>query len=192
MIRKILIVLLTIAAAATGGLWVWMLSQNSFYVEDLLDIPSSDVTIQYTGSCLVFTELVESFAFPDPLGRRSVIQYDTHDWRGSVSEVHAQPASRVPSLGTLVLHDWVLARKANAGKWFVVDYASAKGNPRSVMVSAWLFIALFGIYPFVACSHGPLRRWRRRKLGLCLKCGYDLTGNVSGVCSECGTSVETR
>jgi len=24
---------------------------------------------------------------------------------------------------------------------------------------------------------------------LCLKCGYDLTGNESGVCPECGTSV---
>lgn len=36
-----------------------------------------------------------------------------------------------------------------------------------------------------------LRRWRRRierrRLGLCMECGYDLTGNVSGVCPECGT-----
>ena len=26
----------------------------------------------------------------------------------------------------------------------------------------------------------------RRAKGLCLHCGYDLTGNVSGVCPECG------
>ena len=32
-----------------------------------------------------------------------------------------------------------------------------------------------------------LRR-RRRAMGLCVGCGYDLTGNVSGVCPECGTS----
>ena len=31
-----------------------------------------------------------------------------------------------------------------------------------------------------------LRRQRRAK-GLCVHCGYDLTGNVSGVCPECGT-----
>jgi hypothetical protein len=31
---------------------------------------------------------------------------------------------------------------------------------------------------------------RRRKLGLCLRCGYDLTANVSGVCPECGTEIE--
>jgi uncharacterized paraquat-inducible protein A len=40
------------------------------------------------------------------------------------------------------------------------------------------------------------REWRaiavneqedRRRRGLCVKCGYDLTGNTSGVCPECGT-----
>ena len=30
---------------------------------------------------------------------------------------------------------------------------------------------------------------RRRKKGLCIKCGYDLTGNVSGICPECGEKI---
>jgi hypothetical protein len=30
---------------------------------------------------------------------------------------------------------------------------------------------------------------RRRKKGLCLTCGYDLQGNVSGVCPECGEKI---
>ncbi|HUU98153.1 MAG TPA: hypothetical protein VM487_20670 [Phycisphaerae bacterium] len=29
----------------------------------------------------------------------------------------------------------------------------------------------------------------RRAKGLCINCGYDLTGNVSGRCPECGTAV---
>ena len=33
--------------------------------------------------------------------------------------------------------------------------------------------------------------WRRRH-GLCVKCGYDLTGNASGGCPECGTTIEQR
>ena len=33
----------------------------------------------------------------------------------------------------------------------------------------------------------PRERWAYRRLrGLCQRCGYDLTGNVSGVCPECG------
>jgi len=34
-----------------------------------------------------------------------------------------------------------------------------------------------------------LRRRRVRRLGLCRRCLYDLTGNVSGVCPECGTAI---
>jgi hypothetical protein len=29
----------------------------------------------------------------------------------------------------------------------------------------------------------------RRNLPTCLACGYDLTGNVSGTCPECGTTI---
>ncbi len=37
----------------------------------------------------------------------------------------------------------------------------------------------------------PVRSWRRRRTrpGTCSKCGYDLTGNVSGRCPECGEVV---
>ena len=31
------------------------------------------------------------------------------------------------------------------------------------------------------------RRFRTRR-GVCPRCAYDLTGNVSGVCPECGNS----
>jgi hypothetical protein len=34
-----------------------------------------------------------------------------------------------------------------------------------------------------------LRRYRRKKKGLCLTCGYNLTGNVSGICPECGEKI---
>ena len=39
----------------------------------------------------------------------------------------------------------------------------------------------------------PILRARvRRKRGLCVTCAYDLTGNVSGKCSECGKPMETK
>ena len=33
---------------------------------------------------------------------------------------------------------------------------------------------------------------RKRKPGQCIKCSYNLTGNESGVCPECGTEIEAK
>ncbi len=61
-----------------------------------------------------------------------------------------------------------------------------------------LLALLFSLYPAALFIRGSLRRYRRRRLslrglrGLCLRCGYDLEGNVSGVCPECGTEIERR
>lgn len=49
------------------------------------------------------------------------------------------------------------------------------------------FLAL--VYPLGVFVCGPLRRWQRRRRGLCQACGYSLQGNVSCVCPECGTAV---
>jgi len=53
----------------------------------------------------------------------------------------------------------------------------------------WILPLLFAAHPAIAFMRGPFRRYRRRKKGLCIKCGYDLTGNVSGVCPECGERI---
>ncbi len=37
-----------------------------------------------------------------------------------------------------------------------------------------------------------LRRPKAEARGACLSCGYNLTGNVSGVCPECGTDIQHR
>ncbi len=49
------------------------------------------------------------------------------------------------------------------------------------IVLAALVLAVFGL--------PRLRRRLRAKRSQCLRCGYDLTGNVSGVCPECGAAV---
>ena len=59
----------------------------------------------------------------------------------------------------------------------------------TVGVPFWLLFIPFATYPAIVFIRGPYRRYRRRKNGLCLKCGYNLTGNVSGVCSECGERI---
>jgi hypothetical protein len=53
-----------------------------------------------------------------------------------------------------------------------------------------LFLLVAGcLLPAFAFTRA-LRTRRRRMRGLCKSCGYNLTGNVSGVCPECGTLVE--
>lgn len=57
-----------------------------------------------------------------------------------------------------------------------------------------LSIPLLGIllaaYPTIAFARGPFRRWCRRRRNACLGCEYDLTGNESGICPECGIELE--
>lgn len=79
------------------------------------------------------------------------------------------------------------------GQWFYVHlYPAQAASPRHrltiLLVPLWMLFMLFAAYPLVAFARGPLRRWRRRKRGGSLNCGYDLTGN-GGICPECGKGV---
>lgn len=52
----------------------------------------------------------------------------------------------------------------------------------------WWLITLVALLPAMFISFPGRRKRRRRKLGLCINCGYDLQGqsDTSGVCPECG------
>jgi hypothetical protein len=63
----------------------------------------------------------------------------------------------------------------------------------SVLCPYWYPLPFFGVYPSAALLWWvafPFRRWLRSARGLCPVCRYDLTGNVSGICPECGRNVE--
>ena len=47
-------------------------------------------------------------------------------------------------------------------------------------------LVLLLAYPTFALIHSEIRRRSRHRKGHCLSCGYDLTGNCSGQCPECG------
>ena len=77
-------------------------------------------------------------------------------------------------------HNWNLRQGTDSWqrrievKWLLADSAIALGVP----LAAWLAVRSW-------------RATRRRTQGACATCGYDLTGNQSGTCPECGTAVQS-
>ena len=59
----------------------------------------------------------------------------------------------------------------------------------AVTVPLWVPFLLLSAYPSWKLALAPLRRHYRRKRNECLHCGYNLTGNISGACPECGKSM---
>ena len=63
--------------------------------------------------------------------------------------------------------------------------------PFTAFVAASVVVAgVIAAGDWVAVERPRDRLRRRRRLGLCGHCGYDLHGNVSRTCPECGGSAE--
>ena len=58
-------------------------------------------------------------------------------------------------------------------------------------IPCWAAVGIFGTYPLWTMLRLGARRAYRSRKGHCMSCGYDLTGNLSGVCPECGGAVAT-
>jgi hypothetical protein len=59
----------------------------------------------------------------------------------------------------------------------------------SLTLSYWLLTFVFAALPSVWIVRLGRRLRRLRAAGCCGTCGYNLTGNTSGTCPECGTAV---
>ena len=71
-----------------------------------------------------------------------------------------------------------------AGGFLLIGIITGGLGPVAVFVAALSVVWL----PFWYWFERPAELRRARKAnGQCLRCGYDLKGNVSGVCPECGT-----
>ena len=71
------------------------------------------------------------------------------------------------------------AVEAGTGEW-VSDW--------SVTTPLWAVALVCAIRPAWCAAAWYRSARRRRRPGCCTNCGYDLTGNVSGVCPECGSA----
>ena len=59
-----------------------------------------------------------------------------------------------------------------------------------VVLPFWLPTAVFATCPLLGWLSHRRRLRRRHDSGRCRMCGYNLTGNLTGVCPECGRPVD--
>jgi hypothetical protein len=83
----------------------------------------------------------------------------------------------------------VVIERCNEAPRLWLPYAHGPFYMRGRLITQWIVIIpmwllfLIGFVPFVWLAR---RDWRIPP-GCCRECGYNLTGNVSGTCPECGT-----
>ena len=95
----------------------------------------------------------------------------------------------------IVVHGGRLECYYPAGATRALFSRSAGGLRHALVVGTWAKGFTLGlVYPFAAVALSTLLLWRFRpkppRPGHC-RCGYDLTGNTSGVCPECGVEVKS-
>ena len=75
----------------------------------------------------------------------------------------------------------------SAGWQWWPTYSRVRQGPTFVLIPLYLPMLLFGAWA-AYFLHPVHRRRKRRKLGLCVKCGYDVRGSAER-CPECGERI---
>ena len=108
---------------------------------------------------------------------------------------HVQRSTRTHTVSLRLSSGWVyleheISTPAPPGSAFATSFISSHGVSASLSVLTGCLSILPVIWLADSLVGGPM--YRRRKQRRCLLCGYDLTGNVSGVCPECGAKREAN
>lgn len=192
MIRKAIIVMLTLGALGTAVIWLlsygpaswgfsyigeWRFSRSTG--RGLAATVASDETSHeyWIASANAGVAVIQYFFVVNPNGYHSAISHRIGNFA-----VCREPAYEAGQNTRIVRR--VAQRKQKA--LGPILYLSGLVTP------LWAPFVLVATYPTLAFIRGPVRRYRRRRRALCVKYGYNLTGNVSSVCSECGTRIEKR
>jgi len=74
----------------------------------------------------------------------------------------------------------------------IARYTGGRVTLRVLILPYWFIFVITGalpIYCVVRTQHRYRVRRHRLKNNLCISCGYNLTGNISGTCPECGEKI---
>ena len=176
MIRKTLLAISLVLLVGTVGLWVrsyWIPASLGY--NNTIHAVSASVTVR-GGHVWV-----------------QVLQWDPNALARStqgVDRMWGARLSRLPQGFHWASVIWAMDSKTQRSKlmWWRErgPYSRTAIRVHGAIVAGMCLAALL----FIIGGGRVAARIFRRRHNLCLKCGYDLTGNVSGRCSECGTPVE--
>lgn len=187
MIRKAIIVLLLVSGLAVVGLWA-----VSYYEYDRRKHPPSRLhtVTRFTNerrTCHYVTSLHGWLRFgvvriDKPFGPLPDLDdRDTWIWLGSLLWPEPRGVELLGANNPLSAH--------LGGLVVIGGYKLGVSELDGVAVRHWPIALLLLTYPAITLIWRPIGRRKRRQRGACVSCGYDLTGNVTGVCSECGAKV---
>lgn len=184
MIRKIVITFLMLTSLIT-----LVLGASSFHiVETAHDMSSGPVRAFYRWETSLDLGVGRSLAFVSETGMLTFTFWNTeviHD----EAEVWTNPSFKISITSRwnfLTILQFV--KTEHGGDSHSLTPMIYRGW--SFSIEFWVLFVLLVIYPTIAFIRSSLRRYRRRRKGLCVKCGYNLTGNTTGVCSECGLEIK--
>jgi len=101
-------------------------------------------------------------------------------WKGGIAPANPNMTATYYELpGTPITATVATMRHSDGSRVQLWIVRSPIWFPTVIVVASWV--------AFELVSRRNKRR-SRKKRGLCVNCGYDLTGNESGVCPECGTT----
>ncbi|HSZ60130.1 MAG TPA: hypothetical protein VK797_31085 [Tepidisphaeraceae bacterium] len=87
--------------------------------------------------------------------------------------------------GDLLIWKWGSYHLLDGGRGMGHEYGRDDGIVRWFAMPPWVAAAILAALPTMW-----IRKWLSRpRAGSCQHCGYNLIGNTSGVCPECGTPV---
>jgi len=125
---------------------------------------------------------------------RLLVMFGTAYYQRFFSTPDGAPVDARPVFAVLRSHPGNRVAFAAAGVEVVVGPEFDRGYPMTHAALAvhygWVTATLSALSAWGVVAYR--RRRRRRAAGHCRACGYDLTGNQSGACPECGTPAATR
>ncbi len=194
MIRKTIIVVLTLGAITAG---ILHLATRSMKVPPLRRIVSLTRSHHLE---LVVREGFLEITYKDEVSGRLVAPtvpsrpQTVPNVTGTTNVTSKDQAAAQPPVRSVITSRRIVRNVTNKEQIIGFDqwYEGKNWRCARCRIALWLPCILLGTYPVMVLFRGPLLRHRRRRRGACIKCGYDLTGNATGVCPECGTKVEPR